>query len=348
MQRRRETRDCRQKFRNVANLSAERFGCGVFGLVVTEEVVVFLQSGSAASRVGDDSVKLREMKCDQIFASDRAGLFAGPGVRRQRTAAALRVGYNHVAAIRGEHADGRLVERRKCDLRHAASEKCHTGAARTDRSVRGAKLIEEKFSVDRRKQRFPSRQTKQIENPGAARQFLQPAALINSQQRRRSGDSLGIWQQLAENKIAREPRKKWPRIFLRDPGASVLHKFAVLHAGGAGGFAGTAVQAFVDVVHEAGGERRGFLRGIALRGLLHADHLPNPSARRISLQIPQPVGGARVEAKPAMHAARVVFVGGDESGDCVGNCARSQSWGGHCVVSIDDTARGAKLASIWN
>src|SRR5271167_2839137 len=100
---------------------------------------------------------------------------------------------------------------------------------------------------------------------------------------------------MTENKIALEARKERAAVIAFDAGAGVLDEFAVAHAGGAGGFAGAAVEAFVDVIDEAGGDGEGLLLGVGDGGLLDADHLADASARRIGLKVPQAVGGAGVE-----------------------------------------------------
>src|SRR5271156_2714171 len=122
-------------------------------------------------------------------------------------------------------------------------------------------------------------------------------------------------QQVAENEIARESRKKRPRIIAFDARAGVLDEDSVAHARGAGGFAGATVQAFVDVVDEAGGDGKGLLLGVGDGGRFDADHLADASTGRVGLEVPQAVGGAGVEAQAAVDTARVVLVSGDEAGD---------------------------------
>jgi hypothetical protein len=66
----------------------------------------------------------------------------------------------------------------------------------------------------------------------------------------------------------------------------VLDELAVLDAGGAGGFAGAAIEAFVNVIHERIGDGE-----IAE---LDVNHLVDASARGIRFEIPEAVGGASV------------------------------------------------------
>jgi len=132
---------------------------------------------------------------------------------------------------------------------------------------------------------------------------------------------------MLEDEIARETRKKWALVIAFNARSGVLDELAVVHAGGAGGFASAAVEAFVDVIDEAGGDGHSFLRRVGDGGLLDADHLADTSARRVRLQVPEAIGGACVEAQAAMHAAGVVLVSRDETGNRSG-VHRGQFMGG--------------------
>jgi hypothetical protein len=87
----------------------------------------------------------------------------------------------------------------------------------------------------------------------------------------------------------------------------VFHELAVLDAGRAGGFAGAAVETFVNVIDERIGDGK-----IAQ---LDVDHLVDAAARGIRFEIPEAVGGASVETKTAVDAASVVFVKGSRTGN---------------------------------
>src|SRR5271155_4586880 len=94
-----------QKFGNVADLRAEGFRGGVFGFVVTEKVVIFLERRAAAGGVGDDGVEIGQLESREIFARDCAGGFARAGVGGERAAAALVIWDDDLATVGGEHAD---------------------------------------------------------------------------------------------------------------------------------------------------------------------------------------------------------------------------------------------------
>ena len=89
--------------------------------------------------------------------------------------------------------------------------------------------------------------------------------------------------------------------------ASVFHEFAVLDPGGAGGFAGAAVETFVNVIDERIGDGK--------VAQLDVDHLVDSAARGIGFEIPEAVGGAGVETKTAVDASSVVLVDGCRTGN---------------------------------
>src|SRR5437764_10527036 len=71
-----------------------------------------------------------------------------------------------------------------------------------------------------------------------------------------------------------------PLVMLFDLSAGALHDASVLHAGGAGGFAGAAVEAAVDVGHERIADRES--------ACIDLQHLVDASPRRIHLHAQYP------------------------------------------------------------
>src|SRR5258706_4874161 len=71
--------------------------------------------------------------------------------------------------------------------------------------------------------------------------------------------------------------------------ARVFHQLAVLDAGRARGLTRAAVQAFVDVLYEAGIDGH--------FALFDANHLIDPAAWRISFEMPQPEGRTMIQAQ---------------------------------------------------
>ena len=95
----------------------------------------------------------------------------------------------------------------------------------------------------------------------------------------------------------------------------MFDEFPVLDAAGAGGFAGAAVQAFVDVIDEGIGDRRRCVRLAGEFVLGDVDHLLDTAARGVGFEIPEAVGGAGVEAEAAVDTAGVVLVNGSLTGN---------------------------------
>src|ERR1700704_5788636 len=118
---------------------------------------------------------------------------------------------------------------------------------------------------------------------------------------------MGLGEQVAEDVGTPKTRNPRTLVVTFDARASVFDELAVLHSGRAGGFASTAVEAFVDVIDERIGDRK-----IAQ---LDVDHLVDAAPRRIGFEIPEAVGGAGVETETAVDAASVVFIDGSRTGD---------------------------------
>jgi hypothetical protein len=85
----------------------------------------------------------------------------------------------------------------------------------------------------------------------------------------------------------------------------MFHQAAVFNAGGAGGFAAAAVQAFVDVLDEGIADSRAIQ--------LDLDHLVDAAARGVGFHIPEAIGRAGVQADAAVDTPSIVFVDGSVS-----------------------------------
>ena len=82
--------------------------------------------------------------------------------------------------------------------------------------------------------------------------MLEAGALVEAKKARGGGDAVRARKQIAEHQVARQAAKNGALVVALHAGAGVLDELAVLDAGRAGGFAGAAVEAFVDVVDERG------------------------------------------------------------------------------------------------
>ena len=136
--------------------------------------------------------------------------------------------------------------------------------------------------------------------------------MIEAKEPRGGGDAAWMREQFAKQKIASEPGKQRTLEVALDAGAGMLDELSVLDAGGAGRFAGAAVEAFVDVVDEGRGDGDmaplEFVRGLNLRDV---DHLVDAAARGVGFEVPEAIGGAGAETKAAVHTASVIRVGGN-------------------------------------
>ena len=97
---------------------------------------------------------------------------------------------------------------------------------------------------------------------------------------------MGIREQPPEDVVPGNTRDPGTLAVLLDARPSMLDQLSVLDAGGAGGFAGAAVETFVNVIHERIGDGK-----IAE---LDMNHLVDAAARGIGFEIPEAVGGASV------------------------------------------------------
>src|SRR4029077_6967689 len=112
---------------------------------------------------------------------------ANAGMRCQRAAAGLPRGDDTLAAVRGEDANGRFVQRRKTYLRHASGKQSRARAPMAHGGISAPEFGKEKFSINRRQKFFSIREAEQAQNSGRAREGLQAGALIDEQKARQKG-----------------------------------------------------------------------------------------------------------------------------------------------------------------
>ena len=216
--------------------------------------------------------------------------------------------HDNFAAVRGEHADGGFVEFGKSDVGDAAREKGDARATRACGRKGLAKAPEEKIVVDVRKKAIAFGEAEKLENAHAPRDGLQTGALIEAKKPSGVFDEMRSGEEMPENEIARDAREPGAFVVAFDASAGVLDELAVFDAGGAGGFAGTAVETFVDVIDEGSADGDGRRRMVMQLALKNLDHLVDAAARRIGFEIPQAVSGAGGQAKAAVDAACIILV----------------------------------------
>ena len=232
-------------------------------------MLVFLQRRAAAGGVGDDGVEIAGGEGEEIFAREVAGGVANSGVSGERAAARLIFGHDDFAAVGGEDADGRVVETREGDLRDAAGEECDASAALADCGKCAAEFLEEKWSFDFGEKLLAVGEAEKFEHAGEARDALQAGALVEPEEARERGDAIGVGKKFAEGDVAQDAREERALVVALDERAGVFDELAVFDDGGAGGFAGAAVEAFVDVIDEGFGDRgagAGAVFGLRKRG----------------------------------------------------------------------------------
>ena len=217
-------------------------------------MVVLFERGAAAGGVGDDGIEIFAEENGEIFLREFTGSIADSGVRGEGAAAKLSFGDNDFAAVGSEHADGGFIELRESNVGDASREESDAGAARAGGGVAPAIPAVEKMVVDAREKTFALGEAEKMEDADGAGNGLQAGALVKTKNAREIGDDVGIGEQLVEDEVADDAGEPGALVFEIDARAGVLDEFAVLDAGGAGGFAGAAVETFVDVVDEGVGD----------------------------------------------------------------------------------------------
>jgi hypothetical protein len=275
-----------EKFCNVADFCGEFTSPGKARLFRQKEVIVFLERGAASGRVGDDGVKIFPKKDGEVFSSEFAGYIADAGVGGKCAAAELSFGHDDFAAIGSEDADSGFIEPREGDVGDASGEESDAGAARAGGGVGPAVAAIEKVVVNAREEAFPFGETEKFQDTDGARDGLQTGALVEAEDACEVGDEMGIGEQALEHVVPHDTRDPGTLAVLLDAGAGMLDKLAVLDTGGAGGFAGAAVETFVNVIHERIGDGK--------VAELDVNHLVDAAARGIGFEIPEAVGRASV------------------------------------------------------
>ena len=263
---------------------------------------VFLESGAAAGGVGDDGVERLAEECRHILAGEFASDVAFTGVGGKCAAAKLICGDDYFAAIGLQDANGGVVEFGESDLRDASGEKCDAGAARAFCGKSLSQAREEKVGIDAGEKSGALLKSEEAKDAGAARESFEAGALIKANEAGDAGDAARIGKQAFENVAASEARKARALEIAGDLGASEFDELAVFDSRGAGGLAGAAIEAAVNVGDECVAEFEA--------ALIDEGHLADASARGIGFIVPEAIGGAGVEAQAAVDAAGIVGVVG--------------------------------------
>jgi len=220
------------------------------GFVVSKEVIIFLERGAAAGGVGDDRIEVVASEGEEVFASEIARGVANSSVGGERSAALLGFGDDDFDPVGVEDADGGVVESGEGDLRDASGEECDASTLLSDGGIGAAEFLEEEWSFDFGEKLFAIGETEEFEHAAEADEALESGALIEPDEACEHGDAIGVREKFAECEIARDAGEERALVVALDEGAGVLDEHTVFDRRGAGGFAGAAVEAFVDVLDE--------------------------------------------------------------------------------------------------
>ena len=130
-----------------------------------------------------------------------------------------------------------------------------------------------------RKKAIAFGEAEKLENAHTARDGLQTGTLIEAKKPGGVFDEMGSGEEMPEDEIARDAREPGTLVVAFDASAGMFDEFSILNAGGAGGFAGAAVETFVDVVDEGSADGDGRRRMVRKLALKDVDHLINAAAR---------------------------------------------------------------------
>ena len=278
-----------EELRNVTDFAGELVCSCTVHRVIGEELLVLFQRRAATGGVGDDGVepsyalralegRLLAEKGFKVGAGEALGEVAEAGVDVERAAAELPGGHDDFAAIHSQDAEGGAVQFCEGRLGDAAGEEGHAGPPTPCRlrRVHATQLGEKEVVVQRRQQllRFAELAEK-FQRARSPCRLLQAGALIETQQAADEGEARGVGKQLAKAEPAQEAGDERAAVVLLNLRAGGFDELAVLDAGGAGGLAGAAVEAEVNVADEALAELQA--------AFVDQNHLVDAAARRVHL-----------------------------------------------------------------
>ena len=275
-----------EKFGHVADFCGEFTSRGKARLFRRKEMIIFFEGRATSGGIGNDGVKVPAKEDGEVFSSEFAGHIADAGVCGKCAAAELSLRHDDFAAIGSKDADSGFIKPPEGDVGDAPGEESDAGAARAGGGVGPAVAAIEKVVVNAREEAFPFGETEKLQDADGARDGLQTGALVEAEDAGEVSDEMRIREQPPEDVVACDTRDPGTLAVLLDECASVFDELAVLDAGGAGGFAGAAVETFVNVIHERIGDGK--------VAELDVNHLVDATARGIGFEIPEAVGRASV------------------------------------------------------
>ena len=224
---------------------------------------------------------------------------------RERSAAALAVGQHNLEPGPRDQPDRRPADRRRHGGLHTAPQQGDPAAAHALRGIGRLGLGGGRGLRDEAQQRRQRVQLERLES--RAKGTHDPPKRQRPVQVAGSGQDMG-------DRPPQEPLEQGPPVVFLYVGAAVVDQLGVVDAGRAGGDAGQARQAAVDVGHRL--LRRGAAR------LQHGLDQLDPAPRTVTLIAQQDIGRTGRRAKTAMHALADLRMAGGDVG--IGELGRSE------------------------
>ena len=247
---------------DVLDHGGEVLGLSAVGGVVLEQLGVLLHGGAAAGGVDDNGVDAGVEEGVDVAAGQGAAGVALADVGAEGAAAAL-IGDDDLAAVAGEHGRGCLVHPAVDEGHDAAVEHAHAPRRRASGRYRLAGSLVEAAQTGE----LPFEAVQGAYGPEDAHssdEGLESAALVRLQRQGERPQEGGVMEEESHADEDAEPLGQGAGALRRHLGAGRLHHAAVGDAGGAGGLAGAALQAEVEV--------RGDAVGKSDAALVHALH----------------------------------------------------------------------------
>ena len=285
-----------EAFGDVLHALAEAMGALGEAGVVGQQFAVALELGAAAGCVVDDGIDLQPLEHGDVAPRQRLGLLAVAGVHVQRAAAHLATWHAHPAAVGLQNPCGGVVHVDEQPVHDAAGEEAH-GSCR--RFLAGQ--VFRHAAAERPRRHFRQHglhvleaRRQQVEHARGVQQSLQAAALVEAHQAEQPAQPTGMREQPAKHQPAKQASGQGAPCAPLDLAARAFHQVAKLHVRRAGRLAGAAVEAQVHVLDEIGRH--------AQAPLVHRLDEVHAPARRVHFRAQRAVGGALVQAQPAMDA----------------------------------------------
>lgn len=278
-----------QPLGEIADALSEGVGsAGIIG-VAGEEGAVVLEGGTAAGGINDDGVEFGDRERFEVVAGGGAGGIELTAVGMEGAAAGL-VGWNEDVVAGGiEEADGLVVGVAEEGMHHAAGEKC-------DPPKPGGSGGRGHFGKRRCGKGGFERKGEEVQ-PGTGRggeERFEVGGAGEPGGEKGDRQASGMGEDAADEDTAEEGLNRVATVDTVEVIAGGFEEVSVGDAAGAGGFAGAAAEAKVEVPDG------GAVWGKAPRG--EGTHQVDASARGIVFVAGFEIGGAGGEAEAAMDA----------------------------------------------